>query len=114
MPFEGSEISGEGTVRRTFMDGPVTRLKLVSILETVSFLGLLLKMFVGSEAGVSAVGMLHGLLFLAYALLVLVDRAELEWSSMFVALSIVTGPLGAIFVLDRLRREHPGGADEMT
>ncbi|MBA2273063.1 MAG: DUF3817 domain-containing protein [Actinobacteria bacterium] len=96
------------------MSGPVTRLKLISILETVSFLGLLLMIFVGSEEGVSAVGLLHGLLFLAYALLILVDRAKLGWSSAFVALSIVTGPLGAILVLDRLRREHLGVADEMT
>ena len=34
--------------------------------------------------------MLHGLLFLAYALLVLVNRAELGWSSMFVALKRFT------------------------
>lgn len=86
------------------MGGPVVRLRLVSVLETASFLILLLMMIVDSESGVSVVGLIHGLLFLWYALLVLSDRVELGWSWKFAVLVIVTGPIGAIVVLERLRR----------
>ena len=80
------------------------RLATVSILETVSFLVLLGMMLLGSEAGVSAVGMTHGLLFLAYAVLVVADREPFGWSWGFVAVAVLTGPLGAILVLENLRR----------
>lgn len=94
------------------MDGSIVRLRLVSVLETVSFLTLLLMMIVESESGVSVVGLLHGLLFLWYALLVLSDRVELGWSWKFAVLVIVTGPVGAIVVLERLRREPRAVSDE--
>ena len=96
------------------MGGSVTRLRLVALLETASFLVLLLMMVVGSERGVSAVGLLHGLLFLWYALLVLSDRREMGWSWAFAVLVIGTGPVGAIIVLERLRREDRNVGDEMT
>ena len=87
------------------MGGPVVRLRLVSVLETASFLFLVLMMIVDSESGVSVVGLIHGLLFLWYTLLVLSDRVELAWSWKFAVLVIVTGPIGAIVVLERLTRE---------
>jgi len=78
-------------------------LRLVSVLETISFVVLLFMMFTHNEAGVSVVGATHGFLFLAYALLVVRDREAYGWSWGFVALAILTGPLGAIVVLERLR-----------
>lgn len=84
---------------------PAGRLRLVSILETVSFIVLLAMMALASDRGVSVVGMLHGLLFLAYVWLILTGRDELGWSMGFAVLAIITGPLGAIIVLERLRRE---------
>ena len=83
------------------------RLVLTSIAETLSFVALLGAMFLESEAGVSLLGATHGLLFLAYALFVWVDHDELGWTTTFAVGSIVTGPLGAIIVLERLRRERP-------
>lgn len=70
----------------------------------MSFLALLWMMVTGSEGGVSVTGAIHGLLFLAYALLVLRDREVFGWSWGFVAVAILTGPIGAIVVLERLRR----------
>lgn len=61
-------------------------------------------MLAGNERGVSISGAVHGLLFLAYALLVLRDREVFAWSWGFVAVAILTGPIGAIVVLERLRR----------
>lgn len=78
----------------------------LSILETLSFIALLAAMATGSESGVSVVGMTHGLLFLAYAVVVFVYREALGWSLGFVALVILTGPIGAIIALERLRRER--------
>jgi integral membrane protein len=89
----------------------VVRLRLVSIAETISFAVLLAAMFLRSEAGVSIVGMIHGLLFLAYAYLVVVDRQAFGWSTRFVVLAILTGPVGAIVVLERLRHLR-GPADQ--
>jgi integral membrane protein len=94
------------------MGGLVARLKLVSVLETASFVALLVMMLIGSEGGVSLVGLVHGLLFLWYAALVVSDRAQLRWSWAFAVLVIVTGPLGALIVLERLRRGHTAVGDE--
>ncbi len=68
---------------------------------------LLAMMISNNEAGVSIAGAIHGLLFLGYAVLVLVDREHFGWSWAFAALAILTGPLGAIFVLEKLRRPRP-------
>ncbi|MDP9069185.1 MAG: DUF3817 domain-containing protein [Actinomycetota bacterium] len=83
------------------------------MLETVSFLGLLVMMITGNEMGVSILGMIHGLLFLAYAALVVTDREVFDWSWGFVALAILTGPVGAIVVLERLRhvKATPAGTN---
>lgn len=80
-------------------------LAIVSILETLSFLVLIAMMVLHNDTGISITGMIHGLLFLAYAFLVLRDRKELGWSDGFAALAILTGPIGAVIVLERLRRD---------
>ncbi len=78
----------------------------LSITETVSFAVLLAMMATGNETGVSVVGLIHGLLFAAYALVVWFQRRALAWPTRFVALAILTGPVGAILALERLRRER--------
>ena len=87
-----------------------TQLRIVSVLETISFIGLLVMMFTHNEGGVSVLGMIHGLLFLAYAIIVLKDRGIFGWSLGFTALAILTGPIGAILVLERLRKEPGAGS----
>lgn len=88
-------------------DSHVKRLVVVSILETASFVALLALMVAGNEVGVSVSGMIHGLLFLSYAGLVVMDRLNFGWSRGFTALAILSGPIGAIVVLERLRRWDP-------
>lgn len=89
------------------MSDKARRLRVVSIVETISFLGLLVAMLLESEKGVSLLGATHGILFLAYAFLVWVDHDDFGWTTWFAIGSIVTGPVGAIIVLERLRREGP-------
>jgi integral membrane protein len=96
------------------MDGSVARLRLVSLLETASFLALLTMMAIGSEGGVSVVGLVHGLLFLWYAVLVLSEREELGWTWTFAVVAIITGPVGAILVLERLRRTGGIARDDLS
>lgn len=82
----------------------IQRLRVISVLETLSFLVLLAMMLSGNEGGVSVGGATHGFLFLGYAILVLRDRELFGWTWGFAALAIVTGPIGAILVLEKLRR----------
>lgn len=83
---------------------PAVRLRWLSIVETLSFVALLSMMLTGNEQGVSIVGAIHGILFLAYAILVVRDRETFGWSWGFVAAAVLTGPIGPILVLERLRR----------
>ena len=94
-------VSEEG---KGLVGAAIRRLAIVSILETFSFLVLLVMMVRHNEAGVSIVGMTHGILFLAFALLVVKDRESFGWTWLFVAVAILTGPIGAILVLERLPR----------
>lgn len=84
--------------------GPASRLRWLSIVETVSFAALLWMMISGNEQGVSIVGAIHGFLFLAYAILVVRDRESFGWSWGFIAAAVLTGPIGPILVLEKLRR----------
>lgn len=81
------------------------RLGWISIVETLSFLVLLGAMLADNDQLISIIGAIHGLLFLAYAYLVWVDHEELGWGRWFAIGSIVTGPVGAIVVLEKLRRD---------
>ena len=77
---------------------------ILSVLETLTFVLLVVAMAANSDRGVSAVGLVHGLLFAAYTLAVLNWRAELRWSARFTAAAILTGPVGPVLALERLRR----------
>ena len=80
------------------------RLGWVSMAETISFLALLGAMVAHNERLISVIGAVHGLLFLAYAFFVWMDNEGLGWTRWFAIGSVITGPLGAIVVLERLRR----------
>jgi len=74
----------------------------VALAEATSFLILLYFTFTHSEGGVDIMGPLHGTLFLAYVLLVLVLRGPAGWSWQ-VTLAVLVGavlPFGG-FVVDR-------------
>lgn len=81
------------------------RLGWISIVETLSFLVLLGAMLARNDPLISIIGAIHGMLFLAYAFFVWVDHDDLGWGRWFAIGSIVTGPLGAVVVLEKLRRD---------
>ena len=128
-PTAASEVSPAFRVRRRPPGGPYTDLvnaftsefdgaaraltrgavviTILSVLETLTFALLLVAMAANSDIGVSVVGLVHGLLFAGFMLAVLNWRAELRWSPRFAAV-ILTGPVGPVLALERLRRVRFG------
>ena len=85
----------------------VGRLRAVGMVEAVSFLLLLgvampLKYFAGMPVAVKIAGWIHGLLFIAFGLCLLVAHGERRWSMRWSALVLVAAllPFGP-FVIDR-------------
>jgi integral membrane protein len=85
----------------------VKQFKMVAILEGVSFLGLLgiampLKYIFGLPATTQVLGMAHGILFIAYVLMVFLIRKQLDWNLKTTALALTAAvlPFGP-FVVDR-------------
>ena len=77
----------------------------LSALETLTFAFLLVAMARKNESAVSIMGLIHGLLFASYALAVWSWHGRLRWSLPFAVVAILTGPLGAVLALERIRRE---------
>ena len=89
------------------MNVSVRQFKIVAILEGVSFLVLLgiampLKYVFGLPATTQIVGMAHGILFIAYVLMVVIIRKQLDWNLKTTALALTASvlPFGP-FVVDR-------------
>jgi len=91
----------------------VGRLRAAGMVEAVSFLLLLgvampLKYFAGMPLAVTIAGWIHGLLFLAFGMCLLVAHGERHWpmrwtATIFVAALLPFGP----FVIDpRLKKEQ--------
>ena len=93
------------------------KFRVVALAEAVSYLALLAATFVhrvmdGPDL-VSVLGPIHGMLFLAYALLALLVREEQGWSGWQTVIVIVASaiPFGAIVVNNRMVRDPaPTGA----
>jgi len=89
------------------MKNRVTQLRIIGIVEGISFLVLLLiamplKYYFGMPMMVKVVGWLHGVLFIAYigAVLLAIKAMQWNWFSVLVALAASLIPIGT-FVLDR-------------
>jgi integral membrane protein len=92
-----------GYSRRTF--------EMVAFLEGLSFLMLLgvampLKYFAGIPLATRVVGLVHGLAFLAYAVVLLDAFASRQWRGRTVALGLLAGvlPAGSFVFASHVRR----------
>lgn len=88
-----------------------SKFRLVALAEAVSYLALLAATFVkrvleGADL-VPVLGMVHGILFLAYVLLTLLVRDEQGWSvgQTIVVLIAASVPFGAFVVNSRMVRD---------
>jgi integral membrane protein len=100
----------------TELERKVAALRVVCLVETVSYL-ILMAFWIywlglgGSRLGVQMFGSLHGMVFLAFAAMVFGVHRPMGWSRGFLAVALLTGPIGAICVYWRIRRDGvPGRA----
>jgi len=101
-----------------FLFSALGRLRLVSILEGLSLLGLLgiampLKYILHQPEAVRIVGLIHGALFISYVLLLVQNAIEQRWPLQKVGLGLLLSvvPFGAFYAERRLFQ--PTGAEPL-
>jgi integral membrane protein len=81
-------------------------LKVVALVETVSYLLLAYFWLVAqSDTGTKVVGSVHGMIWLAFVAMVVIIKPKIGWSWGYVALVVLTGPIGGLLVFARLQME---------
>jgi hypothetical protein len=96
-----------------FADDPVTEaermakaLKIMALVETVTYLLLAYFWLIAqSDTGKKVVGSVHGMVWLAFVAMVVIIKPKLGWSWGYVALVVLTGPIGGVLVFARLQME---------
>jgi integral membrane protein len=96
-----------------YADDPVTEaermaraLKVVALVETVSYLLLAYFWLVAqSDNGTKIVGSVHGIIWMAFVAMVVLIKPKIGWSWAYVALVVLTGPIGGVLVFARLQTE---------
>ena len=89
----------------TELERKADALKWVSLVEGITYVGLLFFWLSGNRIGTVLFGSLHGMIFLAFSGMVLLIARDIEWSWLFAVIAIVTGPIGAFLVYERIRRD---------
>jgi hypothetical protein len=79
-------------------------LQWVCIAEAISYCLLLYFWLSGNGVGTAVTGSLHGVVVMAFAAMVVLITREMGWSWGYVALVLLTGPIGALLVYERIRR----------
>jgi hypothetical protein len=99
----------------TELERKAVALKWVSLIETLSYVGLAAFWLTGNKPGTAIFGSLHGMIFLAFAGMVVLITRDMQWGWLFAAIGLVTGPLGSLLVYERIRRHGvPEGARRRT
>lgn len=86
------------------MGTKIRNLRIVSVIEAISYLLLLVatvvKQLGGTELGVSILGPIHGVLYLVFAVMVVIAREPLRWPWMKAIVALVIGslPLGGFWL----------------
>jgi integral membrane protein len=88
----------------TELERKADALKWVSLIEGLSYIALATFWLAGNKIGTVLFGSLHGMIFLAFAGMVVLIRREMEWSWPFAVVGVVAGPLGPLLVYERIRR----------
>jgi Domain of unknown function (DUF3817) len=90
----------------TELERKARALSIVALVETCSYLLLFYFWQIGkSDAGTAIVGSLHGMIWLAFCAMVIMIAPAMRWTWTYVAVVILTGPIGAVLVWARIRRE---------
>ena len=89
----------------TELERKLVPLRWASVTETITYCILFFFWVTGNRAGRLLMGSAHGMIFLAFAAMVLGVRTEMGWTWKYTASVIILGPVGALMVYSRLRRE---------
>lgn len=100
-PAVVTDFAGDTT---TELERKARSLQWVAIVETCSYLALLACMVAGSTIGIRLVGSIHGMIFLAFASMVIMISREMGWTWKYIVLVVATGPIGAVLVYEQIRR----------
>lgn len=107
-------------IESLYMKNRINTLRLIGLIEGVSFLVLLLiampmKYYLGIPMAVKITGWIHGVLFILYiaAVLLAVEAMQWNWFSIGVALAASLIPIGT-FVLDRSLKRRLLVLDEQS
>jgi len=99
-----AEYEGDTTTEVERRLGP---LKVVSLVEAAMWAGAAVFWMIGSRAAQLLLWSMHGMVVCAFAGMVLLIYRQLGWTLRFALLTILTGPIGALVVFERVRREEP-------
>jgi hypothetical protein len=89
----------------TELERKLAPLRVVALTETVTYVVLFFFWVSGNRPGRLLMGSAHGMVFLAFAAMVLGVRADMGWTWKYAAAVIILGPVGSVMVYSRLRRE---------
>ena len=101
------DFAGDTTTELERKLGP---LKVVCLVETASYLALLTAWLGGSRVGTMLLGSVHGMIVTALALMVINIYRPMGWTWKFAVLTIITGPVGALVLYERVRRAPVAGS----
>lgn len=82
----------------------VAWIRWVAVVETISYLLLLGFWLSGHDLGVKLVGSLHGTIWMGFVGMLFGVERPMGWTRKYLALVILTGPVGAVLVHERIRR----------
>ena len=80
-------------------------LSVMALVETVSYCILFYFWIIApNDVGKAIVGSLHGFIWLAFVAMTVLIREAIGWTWGYVALVVLTGPIGGVLVFTRIRR----------
>jgi hypothetical protein len=82
----------------------VAWLRWAAAIETVTYLLLLWAWLSGHDAAKALAGSVHGMVWTGFVAMLLGLRVPMGWTWEWVVAMVVTGPVGAVIVFERLRR----------
>ena len=91
----------------TELERRITPLKVISLVEAGMWAFAAIFWLMGSRAAQLLLWSAHGMVVLAFAGMVLLIYRQVEWGLPFALFAVLTGPVGALAVFIRLRREEP-------
>jgi hypothetical protein len=80
-------------------------LAVMALVETASYLVLFYFWVIApNDNARRVIGFVHGLVWLSFVAMTVIIRADIGWTWAYVALVVLTGPIGGVLVFARIKR----------